>query len=130
MDHAGELVELNHTPGYLVPGHVARLPRAANVSCSYCGVGDTSRYRDVAAPGRADQDKVVPAARLARPARKLMRPNPTPGCVKFRSSAMEKRSAYPIHVAPSVLDRATGRRVAISYAEAVERLAEIGRAHV
>lgn len=51
--------------------------------------------------------------------------NPTQGCVKLRQSTMHQRSAYPIHVTPTVLDRETGRRVPITYKEAISRLAAL-----
>src|SRR5262249_34924949 len=42
---------------------------------------------------------------------------PSSGCVKLRLSTMRQRAAYPIHTVPSVLDKATGQRRPISYAE-------------
>lgn len=54
---------------------------------------------------------------------------PTSGCVKLRISTMHQRSAYPIHLAPSILDRETGTRQPISYREAISRLAELLLTH-
>ncbi|MBI3270631.1 MAG: hypothetical protein HYZ53_16615 [Planctomycetes bacterium] len=54
---------------------------------------------------------------------------PTPGCAKLRISLGLQRPVFPIHAGPSVLDRATGRRRAISYPEAIERLADLLLAH-
>lgn len=50
---------------------------------------------------------------------------PTAGCVKLRLSTMRQRSAYPIHTAPSLLDKATGRRQEITYTEAISKLADL-----
>src|SRR5262249_1388403 len=47
------------------------------------------------------------------------------GCVKLRLSTMRQRAAYPIHTVPSVLDKATGQRRPISYAEAIARFASL-----
>ncbi|HVY45923.1 MAG TPA: FAD-binding oxidoreductase [Minicystis sp.] len=54
---------------------------------------------------------------------------PTGGCVKLRLSTMRQRAAYPIHTTPSVLDKATGRRVPISYEEGIARFASHLLAH-
>lgn len=56
---------------------------------------------------------------------RIKEPEPTSGCVKLRLSQMGQRAAYPIHVAPSVLDPETGERRTITYAEAIERLADL-----
>lgn len=50
--------------------------------------------------------------------------SPTSGCNKLKLAMGEQRSAVPIHIAPSVLD-VTGRRVALYYEEALERLADL-----
>jgi len=49
---------------------------------------------------------------------------PTKGCVKLRHSTVRQRSAFPIHMAPSVL-QPDGRRKEISYAEGIATLAEL-----
>jgi anaerobic selenocysteine-containing dehydrogenase len=54
---------------------------------------------------------------------------PTAGCIKLRHSMMRQRAAYRIHTAPTVLDPKTGKRRAISYAEAIERFADLLLAH-
>lgn len=54
---------------------------------------------------------------------------PTSGCIKLKHSTMRQRAAYPIHIAPSVRDSATGGRRAISYTEAIARLADLLLAH-
>ncbi len=51
------------------------------------------------------------------------RRSPTAGCVKLNTSMGQQRPLFPIHVAPSVLDRETGRRRTITYEDAIERLA-------
>ena len=54
---------------------------------------------------------------------------PTPGCAKFNVSLGQQASAFPIHVAPSVLDCAAGGRRPTSYEEAIGRLADLLLAH-
>lgn len=54
---------------------------------------------------------------------------PTPGCIKLRHSMMRQKTAYPIHMSPSVLDPSTGRRRPITYAAAIKKLAELLLAH-
>ena len=54
---------------------------------------------------------------------------PTAGCVKLNTSMGQQRPMFPIHMAPSVLDRTTGQRRSISYAEAIERLVDLLMAH-
>lgn len=54
---------------------------------------------------------------------------PTAGCVKFRISMMRQRAAFPIHVAPSVLDRDTGARRVVSYEQGIARFADLLLAH-
>lgn len=49
--------------------------------------------------------------------------SPTAGCVKLNTSMGQQRPLFPIHIQPSLLDRATGRRRPILYEEAIERLA-------
>jgi hypothetical protein len=51
----------------------------------------------------------------------------TEGCVKFKLSRMQQRPAFPIHVAPTVLE--DGRRKTISYREAIARLADLVLEH-
>lgn len=50
---------------------------------------------------------------------------PTTGCVKLTISMGLQRPVFPIHIAPSVLDRDTGERRSISYKEAISRLASL-----
>lgn len=45
MEHAGRLEDLALTPAYLVPGHQAGHPQLGKVSCSFCGVGDSSIFQ-------------------------------------------------------------------------------------
>jgi len=54
---------------------------------------------------------------------------PTDGCVKFRISLGRQRPVFPIHVAPSVLDRSTGRRRSLAYEDAVARFATLLLSH-
>lgn len=58
---------------------------------------------------------------------KFKKKEPTPGCVKLKSSFGQQRSVFPVHLAPSEkID--TGRR-RISYEAAIERLADLLLAH-
>lgn len=69
---------------------------------------------------------------LARPPvqrERLLQPLPTSGCIKFAHSMVRQTTPYPIHLAPSLLDRATGQRRSISYAEAIDRFADLLLAH-
>ena len=57
--------------------------------------------------------------------RAVIRTSPTAGCVKLKLSQVPQRPAFPIHVAPSLLDRATGQRRTIGYDEAIARFAAL-----
>ncbi len=48
---------------------------------------------------------------------------PTKGCVKLKHATVRQRSAFPIHIAPSV--RQIGHRRTIPYTRAIARLAEL-----
>ena len=54
---------------------------------------------------------------------------PTQGCVKLKLSQVPQAAAYPIHIAPSVLDRSTGTRRTIGYGEAIGRFADLLLSH-
>ncbi|MFT6751070.1 MAG: hypothetical protein ACJA2O_001251, partial [Candidatus Azotimanducaceae bacterium] len=56
---------------------------------------------------------------------KIIQSTPTKGCMKLTLSMMRQKTAYPIHVRPSYLDVTTGKRVAISYADAIDRFADM-----
>jgi ferredoxin-NADP reductase/anaerobic selenocysteine-containing dehydrogenase len=56
---------------------------------------------------------------------KIIQSAPTKGCMKLTLSMMRQKTAYPIHVRPSYLDKSTGQRVAISYTQAIDRFADI-----
>lgn len=60
---------------------------------------------------------------------KIEEMSPTTGCVKFRISMMRQRSAFPIHIGPSALDRDSGARRAISYEEGIAHFADLLLAH-
>ena len=45
IEHAGLLEDLAETPSYLIPGHETGHAQTGNVSCSYCGVGDSGVFR-------------------------------------------------------------------------------------
>lgn len=65
---------------------------------------------------------------LQRTDRELENPMPDAGRVRFRIGMGESRSLYPMQLMPSVLD-VTGRRIALHYSEAIERLADLLLAH-
>ena len=50
---------------------------------------------------------------------------PTKGCVKLKLSMMQQRPVFPVHIAPSLLDRQHGRRYPVSYDEALNRLVDL-----
>ena len=54
---------------------------------------------------------------------------PTKGCIKLTLSMMRQKPAYPIHIQPSYLDKETGKRVGITYDEAIDRFADFLLAH-
>ena len=53
LEHAGLLEDLRQLPGYLVPGHASDRPQTGNLSCSYCGVGDSGVFRGAGQGGPA-----------------------------------------------------------------------------
>lgn len=54
---------------------------------------------------------------------------PTTGCVKLGHSQMRQRVAFPIHIAPSILDHDKNQRQQISYEAAIKKLADLILAH-
>lgn len=125
IEHAGVLEDWRETPRYLLPNHEAGVAQRGVLSCSYCGVGDGGRLERVPEnPG-----KPLAAGSLEVYREQLAGVEPTSGCIKLRSSMMRQKIAYPIHLSPSVLDPATGRRRPISYAAAIAQLADLLLAH-
>ena len=102
IENAELLDNLDETPGYFFSDSLPR-PMNNHVSCAYCGVGDSGFQNG--------PDKVVANG-------------PTSACLKLRSSGMRRKGAHPIHITPSLLDRETGRRKAISYDQAIARFAD------
>ncbi len=137
LDHAGMLEDLVETPSYLLScshGQPAALGQLnGNISCSYCGVGDSgtvTRVEESAPPAPSadvEESESGPATvrKITVFKEVIKATRPTSGCVKLRLSTMRQRSAYPIHISPSALDRATGKRRAIGYEEAVARFADL-----
>jgi ferredoxin-NADP reductase/anaerobic selenocysteine-containing dehydrogenase len=115
IEHAGQLEDLLEVPAYLTADHRS-MPQNGRFSCSFCGVGDGGVIERTEASSSAE----VHLTTLKESLREL---SPTTGCVKLRLSMMRQRAAYPIHVAPSVLEGETRRT--ISYDEAIERLAQL-----
>jgi ferredoxin-NADP reductase/anaerobic selenocysteine-containing dehydrogenase len=134
IEHAGMLEDLLFTPAYLMPAHEAGTPQVGKISCSFCGVGDGCTFERQPVQAEADATKTVAASAgysssLTVFKEAIRHTTPTSGCVKLRLSTMRQRAAYDIHTAPSVLDRATGRRRTIGYDEAVARFARDLLAH-
>mgnify|MGYP002629129178 CR=1 FL=1 len=111
------LAILDRLPGALHPEHATDAPNPHRVSCAYCGVGDSGHVHE-----RRGRDARGPLVRVDERA-------PTPGCVKIQGAAGKGRPFWPYHAQPSVLDRATGQRIPITYAEAIARLADHVLAH-
>ena len=110
--HAGELFPLSGVPAYLVGEQQVALEMLPHISCAYCGIGDSGKLTLNGQTAGCD----------TRPSVENI--GPTSSCVKFSYSAMNKPVAYPIHTAPSILDKNTGRRKSISYEQAIKLLAE------
>jgi len=112
------LATLEHMPGCVHPELATDAPNPHRLSCGYCGVGDSGHVRQ---PRKRRNDR-GPIVRVDKRA-------PTPGCVKINEAAGAGRTFWPMHTQPSVLDRVTGQRSPISYAEAIERLADYVLSH-
>jgi len=57
------------------------------------------------------------------------RRHPTPGCSKMGGSTGLQGTTFPIQLAPSLLDRETGKRNGVTYEQAIERLADLLLTH-
>ncbi|HVT05380.1 MAG TPA: molybdopterin dinucleotide binding domain-containing protein [Thermoanaerobaculia bacterium] len=71
----------------------------------------------------------LPAMTVATTRSAIGARSPTAGCVKLNTSMGSQRPLFPIHIQPSVLDQSSGRRRAISYEDAIERLADLLLTH-
>ncbi|WDE11990.1 2Fe-2S iron-sulfur cluster-binding protein [Thalassomonas haliotis] len=109
--HAGELSPLSELPAYLTGKQQSKAESFSHISCSYCGIGDS---------GKLNLNGHTQACNSHSAIEKT---GPTSSCVKFTYSAMNKPVAYPIHTAPSILDKDTGQRKNISYEQAIAILA-------
>jgi len=119
--HAGELASLSCLPAYLANDHMVSQNTPTHISCCYCGVGDSSKLFDT--PVQKNVSETEPTTSYNNDLN-IENIGPTESCIKFRYSTMTKPVAYPIHVAPSILDKHTGLRKSISYEEAIKVLAE------
>jgi ferredoxin-NADP reductase/anaerobic selenocysteine-containing dehydrogenase len=82
--------------------------------------------RELAADGSLVSQTFAPYRRAASVSESIIRGTvPTSGCVKLRISMMRQRPAFPIHVAPSLLEGETGARRSIAYQEAISRFADL-----
>ena len=113
------LETLAHMPGCVHPTLRRDAANPHRISCGYCGVGDSGH---VSQRGRSQRDADGPLIRVDKRA-------PTPGCVKIQEAGGKGRPFWPFHSQPSVLDRATGQRIPISYADAIARLSDHVLAH-
>lgn len=105
IENAELLENWHHMPAYMAPNHSEDYPHNYYSSCSYCGVGDGAI--------------VQKGTKTCTP-----KDSPSAGCVKFEFSRMKKNSAYPIHIAPSIMTQG-GARTAISYSHAIDRFADL-----
>ena len=120
MERPGELRVFTDTPlcepgsllrGEITIGEVTRRITAREVS------------REDAAGGM-QQSLVVFRRALSVTESSITDTQPTSGCVKLKLSTGRQQGAFPIHLSPSVLEP-DGSRRAITYDEAVDRLAEL-----
>jgi anaerobic selenocysteine-containing dehydrogenase len=80
--------------------------------------------------GRHRSQAFVMLAPTVNVTKKIIRDRrPTSGCAKFNISMGQQPSVFPVHLAPSVLDPATGRRQTVDYEDAIARLADLLLAH-
>jgi hypothetical protein len=98
------------------------------------GQGRTAILREAGSnmgPGGAHESQsfVLSNAGVRSTKTQLGKRNPTGGCIKMQGSLGLQRPAFPIHLAPSVLNRNTGARQSIPYARAITRFAELLLAH-
>jgi len=119
IDHAGSLTDLHYAPAYMSQPNIIALSKSTHISCSYCGVGDSGNYQIEKSAHNATAGSFS-----------IKNTGPSKGCVKLRHSTMNKKVAHPIHLAPSVLDPATGLRTAISYPDAIDQLADMMLHHM
>ncbi|MDE0808839.1 MAG: FAD-binding oxidoreductase [Alphaproteobacteria bacterium] len=134
IDHAGVLPDAEGLPAW-VSSDATVGDKGTPYSCSFCGVGDSGFLQSLAAEelelssdlGDGDSKKRYSGGSSVTE-RAVRQTIPTAGCVKLKLSMASQRPAFPIHVAPSVLEP-DGTRRTISYDEAIERFAELQLAH-
>jgi len=115
IEHAGVLDDCLEAPRYILADQSCSNTRIANLSCSFCGVGDGGFCvvkEEEIAKGTLAQYVIKDTA-------------PTTGCAKLIYSQMRQKVAFPIHIAPSLLNREQGRRETISYEEAIDKFADL-----
>ncbi len=132
IEHAGLLDDLTETPKYMLE-EGADMQCRGYYSCSFCGVGDAGvlTSANVKIDCEIKPTEAAPAYHrgLSVSDSTLKELTPTSGCAKLKLSLMRQKAAFPIHTAPSLLDRETGQRKTISYEEAISRLADLLLAH-
>lgn len=106
LEHAGLLPDLPGIPDYLLPPDWHGRKLDGVLSCGFCGVGDSGSVRD------------------RRPG-KVGKRTPTAGCGKLDIATGHQGTVFPLHVAPSILDRFASKRREVTYEDAVRRLADL-----
>src|SRR5262249_13889829 len=118
IDHAGFLEELTEMPDYLVSRGDSK---KRSYSCSFCGVGDGAIIETQSTDPRLTSDNSSSTAVVNVTTTTMRDTKPTNGCVKLKISLGNNRPTFPIHIAPTLLDRSTGMRRSLSYEEAVSK---------
>ncbi|MEJ6683144.1 MAG: FAD-binding oxidoreductase [SAR86 cluster bacterium] len=129
IDHAGFLEDLAGIPEYVLGSSVVDQSKQC-YSCCFCGVGDSGFIETTETSFKdsgKDSDNVGSSTRVNQI--RVTKTQPTTGCIKLTHSMMRQKTAYPIHVQPSYLDKMTGERVAISYEDAIDRFADMLLTH-
>jgi glycine betaine catabolism B len=134
IDHAGVLEDAEGLPAW-VSSEASVGDKGTPYSCSFCGVGDSGFLQSSSGGqlelssdlGDGDNRKHYSGGATVTE-RTVRQTIPTAGCVKLKLSMASQRPAFPIHVAPSVLEPDGSRRT-ISYEEAIDRFAELQLAH-
>lgn len=126
LSEVGKLEDLELVPAFLVTDNQSSSARYRQMSCAFCGVGDSGVAE--LRPARKSQSAETSEAADETALRVIDRVRtPTTGCVKYKLSQGLQPSVFPVHLTPSVLD-GSGRR-SVSYQQAIERLADLLLAH-
>lgn len=116
-----ELPPLKHIPAYLLPEGQESEEMDGRLSCAYCGVGDSGVVR---ASG-SSKTATIETAAAGRGLGQVGKRAPTKGCAKLPESTGQLGTLYPVHTAPSILDRYATTRRRLSYRQGIDRLADL-----